>query len=127
MAEKEPKIITFPQCPVCGSKERYCESLGNQEKARGHMGKELSFCFQVIEGICLDKAVEPKLPMGTTLPAYHVTTDICMGYPDKPCGTVYVTRIIEGVVMKQPQIVLPGQQGGFKMPPFHGTSKPTDN
>ncbi len=119
---KDPKIITFDKCPVCGSTERYCESLGKQEKAKGHMRKEISFCFQVVEGICLDKTIEPRLPMGTTLPTYHVTTDIC-----SDCGTVYVTQIAEDVVTKQPQIILPGQQGGFKMPPFPGTSKPQEN
>ncbi len=122
MSEKEPKVIKFDKCPVCKSKKRYCETLGNQEKSNGHMRKELNFCLQVLEGICLDKAVEPRLPMGTTLPAYRVTTDIC-----SDCGTVYVTQIVENVVMKQPQIVLPGQQGGFKMPPFPGTSKPQEN
>ena len=123
MANKEePKVISFGKCPACASENRYCETLGNQEKARGHMRKELTFAFQVIEGVCMDKAIEPRLPMGTTLPVYHVTTDIC-----SDCGTIYVTKIAEDVVTKQPQIMLPGQQGNFKMPPFPGTSKPQEN
>ena len=122
MSKEAPKVIEFSKCPICKSENRYCESLGNQEKARGHMRKELTFAFQVIKGICLDQDMEAKLPMGTTLPSYHVTTDIC-----SDCGTLYVIRIIEDQVRKQPNIVLPGQQGGFKMPPFPGTSKPQDN
>ena len=122
MSKEEPKVIEFKKCPNCGSTNRYCESLGNQEKARGHMGKELSFCFQVIEGICMDKGKEPTLPIGTTLPAYHVTTDIC-----SDCGTLYVTQIVENQVIKQPNLILPGQQGGYKMPPFPGTSNPSGN
>ena len=122
MSKEKPKVIEFKRCPVCKSKNRYCESLGNQEKARGHMRKELSFCFQVIEGICMDKGVEPRLPMGTTLPAYHVTTDIC-----SDCGTIYVTQIAEAEVVKQPNIILPGQEGQFRMPPFPGADKPQNN
>jgi len=122
MSKKEPKVISFKQCPSCGSTNRYCESLGNQEKASGHMRKELTFAFQVIEGICMDKGMDAKLPMGTTLPAYNVTTDIC-----SDCGTIYVTKIIEGQVAKQPNIVLPGQQGPYKMPPFPGGANPMGN
>ena len=122
MAKEEPRVIEFKECPNCGSTNRYCESLGNQEKARGHMRKELTFAFQVIDGICLDQGMDAKLSVGTTLPAYHVTTDIC-----SDCGTIYVTQIVEGQVIKQPNIVLPGQQGGFKMPPFPGTSNPSGN
>ena len=122
MSKKEPKVISFKQCPSCGSTNRYCESLGNQEKASGHMRKELTFAFQVIEGICMDKGMDAKLPMGTTLPAYHVTIDIC-----SDCGTLYVTQIVEDKVVKQPNLVLPGQQGGYKMPPFTGASNPRGN
>ncbi len=122
MSKEEPKVILFDKCPVCSSKERYCESLGNQEKSRGHMRKDMNFCFQVIEGICIDKGIEATLPMGTTLPSYHVATDIC-----SDCGTLYVTQIVEDKVMKQPNIVLPGQQGGFTMPPFPGTTNPRGN
>lgn len=122
MVENQPRVIEFKKCPVCGSENRYCESLGNQEKTRGHMRKEINFCLQVIEGICLDKGTEPRLPMGTTLPAYHVTTDIC-----SDCGTIYVTQITEVQVMKQPSIVIPGQKGNFRMPPFPGQSNPQEN
>jgi len=112
----------FKACPVCGSKDRYCESLGNGEKGKGRMRKELTFAFQVIEGVCLDKGLEAKLPMGTELPAYHVTTDICSS-----CGTIYVTSIKEGKVKKQPSIVIPNQAGVAQAFPFPGASDPKRN
>ena len=112
----------FKVCPVCGSKERYCEALGNEEKVKGHMRKELTFAFQVIEGVCLDKGLEAKLPMGTELPSYHVTTDICSS-----CGVIYVTSIKEGRVKKQPNIVLPNQAGVSQAFPFPGATRPQEN
>jgi len=123
MTNEQPKVILFGKCPVCGSKERYCESLGNQEKARGHMRKELTFCLQVIDGACIDKGLETRLPMGTNLPAYRITTDICMGYPTKPCGTIYVTSITEEQLIKKPNIVLPGPRNL----PFGGMNKAENN
>lgn len=122
MSKEEPKVIKFEKCPVCKSKKRYCESLATKEKAKGHMREELNFHFQVIEGHCKDPGMEASLPMGTILPAYQVAIDIC-----SDCGTLYVTHIIEGQVIKQPNIILPGQGGGPKLPPFPGTSNVRGN
>ena len=122
MAEVEIGIKEYKVCPVCGSPERYCEEMGNKEKARGHMRKEMGFCFQVIEGVCVDKGLEGKLPMGTELPAYHVTADICV-----KCGTIYVTSIEESRVKKQPNLVMPKQGGGFGMGVFPGARNPQGN
>ena len=116
MAKLEGRIIEIHQCPVCGSTERYCESLAKQEKGRGHMRREINYCFRLTQKLCLDEEVAKTLPTGTAVPAYMVAEDICMGFPDKPCGLIYATKIEETAVKKQPDLLRPGQ-GGFQMPP----------
>ena len=111
MAEE---VIEFSKCPACGSEERYCESLANQEKARGHMRKDLRYCFEVVNKVCMDDQMVNNLPVGTEMPAYTATTDICSN-----CGNIYVTSITEVKATKQPQLLVPGGKG-FIPPQFPG-------
>jgi len=110
---EEPKVIKFEKCPACGSENRYCESLAVQEKARGHMRKELNYCFEVVNKICMDDETAKTLPSGTEMPAYTITKDIC-----SDCGNIYVTSITEVKAMKQPQLLVPGQR--FPIPSHPG-------
>ena len=124
---KELKVIEFKKCPICGSEERYCESLAIQEKARGHMRRDLNFCLEVTSKTCDDAEIVKTLPVGTEIPAYTITKDICMGFPDNPCGNIYVTSIVEGKAVKKSPILVPGQKGNYTMPQIPGISMNNPN
>ena len=102
----------FEACPVCGSKERFFETLAKQLKELGYAREDWGFYFNSISGVVLDKAKEASIPMGAEVPGFEVYTDICLD-----CGTIYAVRLVSGEAKKAvipPKITLPGQD----IPPF---------
>ena len=73
----------FDQCPTCGSKERFFESLANELKERGLAGDNFVAGFNSPQqGVVIDKKF--KVPIGSELPGFGIIIDICT-----ECGTVY--------------------------------------
>ncbi len=118
-------IMEVTSCPVCGSKERYIEKLAKEELELKHMLPGGVPSLTVIEGNVKDPRALSSLPLGTTFPCYAVITDVCLGYPNKPCGTIYATQIYQAEGEIKPNILLPGQEGGG--PKFPGPNNPEHN
>lgn len=99
----------FNQCPVCGSKKRFLESLVTKIKEQGYARAEWRMGYDFRQGIVIDQAREAIIPLGAKLPTYRIFTDICMD-----CGTIYATSIESGTATKQivpPKLIKPGDQG----------------
>lgn len=99
MPEK-PELVAEFSCPVCGSKERFCESMANEVKLKGWMRQECNFYAQIWQGPVYEKAMAHMIPIGSKVPAYYVYLDVCMGFPDKPCGCVYAVKLERGAGIK---------------------------
>ena len=101
----------FTQCPNCGSEQRFCETLANELKKKGFAREEWTFSYETRQGAVLDKAKEADIPLGSEVPAFNITTDICLD-----CGTFYAIKLKSGSVTKQvtpPKIIMPGQEPQF--------------
>ena len=85
----------FDQCPSCGSKRRFLESLAKELKDAGYARKEWKFGLDFRQGVVVDQTKEAIIPIGTQVPSYQITTDICLD-----CGTVYAVDIKSGKVTK---------------------------
>lgn len=110
----EPINKQFTQCPNCGSESRFCETLANELKRAGFARKEWKYGFDFRQGVVVDQAKEKAIPIGSEVPGFQITTDICID-----CGIVYAVDIKSYPVKKQlppPKIQLPGQ--GFNDPRF---------
>jgi len=97
----------FNQCPNCGSEQRFCETLANELKEKGFAREEWTFSYETRQGAVVDKAKEADIPLGSDVPAFSITTDICLD-----CGTFYAIRLNSGTVTKQmppPKLYKPGQ------------------
>ena len=79
---------TFTKCPCCGSEDRFLELLGQEMKDRGLAREEWNFHLDVKQGIVTDKTKEAAIPIGSEVPIYGFTTDICMN-----CGCIYAIDI----------------------------------
>lgn len=101
----------FNTCPNCGSKRRFLEHLSNEVKKVGMASEQWrGFFYDHRNGVVVDKAKEPMIPIGTALPGYAILTDICLD-----CGTIYAVRLQSGPVVKslaKPKLHLPGDDGG---------------
>jgi DNA-directed RNA polymerase subunit RPC12/RpoP len=103
----------FNQCPNCGSTRQFLNELGQELKDRNIARQEWRQHYDVRQGIVIDQNRAVLLPVGSILPGYYITTDICMD-----CGTLYATRLarIEGKTgIAQPK---PGKPPEF---PFGNT------
>ena len=61
----EPINLKFKCCPICGSTERFFETLANELKEKGLASKEFNFCFDARNGPVLDKTKEASIPVGS--------------------------------------------------------------
>lgn len=116
MAEGVRTVKRFEWCPVCGSTERYAESLANEVKARGWMDRDLEFFYESVMKVVEQPDKSEGMPIGSKLPIMFVHEDICLG-----CGCRYAVKLERGDVMKT---LLPAQggpggplSGGFQNPP----------
>ena len=102
----EEKELQFPMnfdCPNCGSKRRIIEIIGNEEKAKGRIGQDVSTCLMPLRNAVID----PRKPPLFTFPVIAVRLDVCAD-----CGTVYASFINreQGSMVpgKPPKGILPG-------------------
>jgi len=106
----ENGVILIDKCPVCGSKRRFVEELAKTEKEEGRMRRGLGFCTHIIRDSVVDREMVNQMPYGTEIPLYEVWMDICLGYPDKPCGNIYAVKIVKDTATKKPKLEMPGDQ-----------------
>jgi len=107
----KPELIGEFDCPVCGSKERFCESLAKEVKEKGWMRPEMNFYAQIWQGAVSDDLWVHKIPIGSKVPSYHIYVDVCMGFPGKPCGCIYAVKLERGVGMKIAEATLLTHRG----------------
>ena len=98
----------FTQCPNCGSEQRFFEELGKEIKARGLASEDWRQAYDDKQGVVMDPTKDAKLPIGSTVPAFIIITDICLD-----CGSVYAIHLERHNAQKN--IRLPSNQG--RMPP----------
>ncbi len=105
-----PEVIAeFDKCPVCGSPERFAETLAKEAKEKGHMAPDYEYYTNVIQGPVRQASWENKIPFGATITALWAGTDICMN-----CGTMYGLKLIKGFAHK------PAIPPGGEVPPPGG-------
>ncbi len=89
-------IQIIDKCPVCGSKERFFEQMGNEMKLKGRLKPESGVYFEVKAGFVGDKAMLDRLPIGAEITKFRVCLDVCK------CGLVYAVKKERVIVVKQP-------------------------
>mgnify|MGYP001580241639 CR=1 FL=1 len=97
----------FIKCPACGSEDRFMEQLGREIKDRGLARPEWNMSWDFRQGVVVDQAKAKSIPIGSELPGYVITTDICMN-----CGCVYatnLTRVSGKIGIAPPQPILPNR------------------
>ena len=102
----EPINKQFDQCPNCGSRERFCETLANELKEKGYAGEKWKYGFDFRQGVVIDPTREAAIPIGASVPSFQITTDICLD-----CGTIYAVDLKSSTVTKSiapPKIIKPG-------------------
>ncbi len=92
----------FDHCPLCESKERFFEMMGNELKLRGIAKPEVGFYLDMKSGAMGNKEMINRLPIGSELPGFSYATDICM-----KCGLIYAVRIDSHNVKKEPKLSIP--------------------
>jgi hypothetical protein len=100
----------FKSCPCCGSERRFMEELGREVSNRGLARTGWRLCSSVINGVASDPERIDFLPVGTSLPSFHVETDICMD-----CGAVYAISISRAEATLQ---LAPGTKNPNKYSPL---------
>ncbi len=96
------KVKTFEKCPACGSTNQFFADIVKHMKEEGLVKDEWDFCYDQRTGPVANEQMLKTLPAGTKVPSYFFKTDIC-----SDCGCIYVTKLIEGIAEKRPQIILP--------------------
>jgi len=91
----KPELVAEFDCPVCGSSERFCESLAEEVKEKGWMRPELNFYAQIWQGAVSDQLWAYKIPIGSKVPAFHIYVDVCL-----KCGCIYAAKLERGVGVK---------------------------
>jgi len=91
MAEQKAAevIATFGECPRCKGKRRMMETLGNELKEEGLIGKDLTVSLSEVGGTVIDPRQLSKLLVGGTMPGAFAAQDVCLD-----CGKVYTVRIV---------------------------------
>ena len=94
----------FTKCPACGSSNRFLEHLANELKEAGFAREDWKFCYESRQGVVLDKAREATIPVGSEVPNFAISTDVC-----EDCGCMYAVEIMSQPVKKSimPNIQLP--------------------
>ena len=86
---------TFDKCPCCESTNRFFEQLGQELIDRKLTGDKWYFSYESRSGPVVDQTKEPAYPIGTEVPTYGITTDVCMD-----CGCMYAIRLDRGNITK---------------------------
>ncbi len=85
----------FTNCPACGSTDRFFEQLGQELIDRKLTGDKWYFSYESRSGPVVDQTKEPAYPIGTEVPTFGITTDVCMD-----CGCMYAIHLGRGDVKK---------------------------
>ena len=112
----------FDKCPVCGSKDRYYESILKEAQEKGWIDKKVE-CFdsQLHEGIPIPAAKIATLPIGTEIQTFKRIWDVCCS-----CGIVYTVVLSKGKVKTtlMPALSMPNraerrrmESAGIHLPP----------
>ena len=112
----EPINKQFNQCPKCGSKQRFCETLANELREKGFARKDWEYGFDFRQGLVTEKSKEAAIPVGASVPSFQIITDICMD-----CGTIYAIDIKSAMVTKSivpPKLYKPGQEPHMNDPRY---------
>jgi len=91
--DNKPELVVENVCPVCGSTERLCDPFVQEMKDKGWMRPEFNYYPQIWQSAVYDKTLLHKIPIGSTVPAYHIYVGVCMGWPNRPCGCIYAVKI----------------------------------
>lgn len=95
-------VVEIKKCPVCGSEERFVDKLSKEEKEKGRIRQEIFHATRIFRDQVHDKVMSDNFPFGSSVPSYEVWLDVCLGYPDKPCGNIYAVRMVVGTATKAP-------------------------
>lgn len=98
-------VNQFDQCPVCGSTNRFYESLAKEVKDRGLTSPDFTAYFNVAQLVVMDRTKDKSIPIGSELPVGIAFVDIC-----QDCGTIYAVRLQRDTVKKHlaiPNIPMP--------------------
>ncbi len=103
----------FNQCPACGSKKRFFETLCRELIDRNLAPHDFTYSFQLLGGNVTCPQKEAGYPIGTEVPGFQLRTDVCLD-----CGCVYAVQLEARPVKKQlppARIITPNKT---PMPPF---------
>jgi len=101
MIGERPQLVQkIDKCPVCGSTERYAESMANEVKDRGLMDLQFEFYYESVMKVIEQPDKAARIPIGSMQPIMFIHEDICLGWPNKPCGNRYAVKLERGEVMK---------------------------
>lgn len=87
LSDGKSVYVEFNSCPVCGSSERLIEKAYLNEVKQGKAPPSSSVSAQQLTTYLHDpsKAI-------FSVPIVVSQFDICLGWPDKPCGNYYCVR-----------------------------------
>jgi hypothetical protein len=112
MSNDKRIIAEFDRCPNCGSSEKLMESIADEQRKKGLIGKDVKYGLHELGGPVLDGRMVGKLLIGSKVPEAYCLLDCCLA-----CGTIYATRITRGELpaysRRKPGKGLPP----FQMPP----------
>ena len=103
--------VTFSQCPVCGSTERFGETVSQEEIAKGNLPKDSRTAIMLTKTMVFAPRDNRVLLARREVPVLVGIFDVCCS-----CGTLYCISMEKGVGVVEPQV---GKPGG-DTPPFFG-------
>jgi len=88
--EKQGKefVKEFTKCPACGKNEPFFGKITDELKERGIVDKAFDFRLDAKSGAVMQPQKEASLPIGSEVPGFVFTTDICSN-----CGCIYVVKL----------------------------------
>lgn len=93
---KMETVEEIDKCPICGSPNRFAGSVAEEQVKRGVFPEDVKFGLVQPRGKVFDPSRVDKLPIESKVPVIAALFDVCLGYPDKPCGCVYAVRLLRG-------------------------------
>lgn len=100
-------IVEVDKCPVCGSPNRFAGKVAEEMVERGVFREDLKFGLVQPRGRVFDPDRVEKMLPESTVPVISALFDVCLGYPDTPCGCVYAVRLLRGEAPAQEEVEKP--------------------
>jgi hypothetical protein len=111
---EEPEIMEF-KCPACGSGNRLAGSLAEKVKESGWMRPDLNFYASIVTGVVLDQQMEPRIPIGSSIPGYHICLDVCLDCGCYYAAKVEIIKVVKSITLGKPPM---GPVTGPSIGPF---------